>query len=640
MRPDKPSPTPPTSSGFFGHPRGLMTLFFTEMWERFSYYGMRGLLVLFMVDTIRGGLGFEDSAATAIYGIYTGAVYLVCLPGGWIADHLIGQQRSVWYGGIVIMLGHFTLALPAVFPGLPHVEIFYLGLMLIVAGTGLLKPNISAIVGQLYPDGGARRDAGFSVFYMGINLGATLGPLVCSYLGEKVDWHYGFGAAGVGMLLGLIQYKLTERHLGDAGKAPAGTGDPVRDIAVRRRGWKILWGGVLLFLLLCVLMGTGALPLSPSTLAKGLGVFIVVVAALFFLWILTVGHLTSQERKHVVVIGIFFLGAAMFWSGFEQAGSTLNLFADRYTDRSFMGHWFQASPEFVAEDFADPEGLRQQLQDESDAVSRFVWGTISTNGQTALGRDNPATQNAAATATLLAGEMNRVLASESLFDEARFSGRELSDSTRQVMALKGNSDIRARQNRSLLEDAYPGQLVRYADKPGNHPAGYYQSINPLFIILLAPFFASFWVKLARRNLEPSAPMKFALGFLQLGLGFAVMTLAAILVLREGEGGKVMPTWLLFTYLLHTTGELCLSPIGLSWVTKLAPPRYVGQMMGTWFMGAALGNLVGGLVAGLFDEESIEQMPARFAMITVTMLLAGLLFAVFAKSIRRLIGETR
>src|SRR5688572_2563212 len=197
---------------WFGHPRGMSTLFFTEMWERFSYYGMRAILVLFMTNAVAtGGMGLDDVTATAIYGLYTAAVYVVALPGGWVADRLPGLRRSVFWGGVVIAAGHFTLAIP-------NIVAFYGGLSLIVIGTGLLKPNISAIVGDLYPEGGARRDAGFSIYYMGINIGGMMGPLVCGYLGEVIDWHLGFGAAGVGMVLGLIQYSLGGRHLGTAGE--------------------------------------------------------------------------------------------------------------------------------------------------------------------------------------------------------------------------------------------------------------------------------------------------------------------------------------------------------------------------------------------------------------------------------------
>src|SRR6187402_1418424 len=245
-----------TDTRWFGHPRGLSTLFFTEMWERFSYYGMRALLVLFMTNAVAtGGMGLDDVTATAIYGLYTAAVYVVALPGGWIADHLLGLRRAVFWGGSVIAIGHFTLAIP-------HIIAFYVGLMLIVIGTGLLKPNISAIVGDLYPEGGARRDAGFSIYYMGINVGGFLGPLVCGYLGEGVDWHLGFGAAGVGMVLGLIQYSLGTRRLGAAGELRPEMAVPARRTAATRALVRTVEGIVGIGLIAVALQSIGAIRLS------------------------------------------------------------------------------------------------------------------------------------------------------------------------------------------------------------------------------------------------------------------------------------------------------------------------------------------------------------------------------------------
>ncbi|HEY7906462.1 MAG TPA: peptide MFS transporter, partial [Wenzhouxiangella sp.] len=235
---DLPGANPPTdhipnSTEFFGHPSGLHTLFFLELWERFSYYGMRAILVLFMVAAVdAGGLGLPDATATAIYGLYTAGVYLLALPGGWIADRLIGQQKAVWYGGIIIAAGHFALAVPMQ-------EMFFLGLVLVVVGTGLLKPNVSTIVGELYPEGGSRRDAGFSIFYMGINVGAFIGPLICGFLGETINWHYGFAAAGVGMVAGLIQYRLTQKNLGQAGAQPA-AGEGQGDQSAWRGVWTVI----------------------------------------------------------------------------------------------------------------------------------------------------------------------------------------------------------------------------------------------------------------------------------------------------------------------------------------------------------------------------------------------------------------
>ena len=493
------------SKTVLGHPRGLMTLFFTEMWERFSYYGMRALLVLFMVDAVqREGLGFDDQTATAIYGLSTGAVYLVALPGGWIADRLLGAQRAVWFGGIIIMLGHFVLAIPSL-------QAFFLGLVLVVAGTGLLKPNISAIVGELYAADDPRRDAGFTIFYMGINLGAAIGPLICGTLAQSdaFGWHYGFAAAGVGMLFGLIQYRLSSRHLGEAGKYPSRSDDPDRDAASARKGWMGVWVGVALLVGLLLAGFSGMLTIDPVALAQGATYLIVGVAIAYFGYLLLLGGLDAAEKKRVVVLIVLFLAAALFWAGFEQAGSSLNLFAERYTDR------FIASFEV--------------------------------------------------------------------------------------------------------------------------PASWFQSLNAIFIIILAPVYASMWVALARRSLNPSTPAKFALGLIIAGLGFLVMMGGAAVVVA---GNQALPTWLIFTYLLHTMGELALSPVGLSSFTRLAPRRFVGQMMGVWFLAASLGNLIAGQVAGGFGADAVDEMPGLYLQVVLWMVGPGILLLLVAKPLNRLTGEAR
>lgn len=488
---------------WFGHPRGLATLFMTEMFERFTYYGMRALLMLFMTaPALKGGLGIETGEAGAIYGLYTGAVYLFSLPGGWIADRLLGQQRAVWYGGILIALGNCVLAIPTL-------TAFYLGLLLIVLGVGLLKPNISVIVGQLYKnDAGARRDAGFSIFYMGINLGAFIAPLIAGTIGETLGYRWGFLSAGIAMAIGLAQFRLTAHHLDGAGALPA----PLSD-AQRRQGWQLV-SVVLVLIVLGFAAGLiGWLPLDVVRLAQYTGIAMVALAVFFFGYVLLFGGLDATEQKRVGVIAIFFALAALFWAGFEQAATTFNLFARDYTDRSLLGGWF-------------PESL--------------------------------------------------------------------------------------------------------------HPTSWYQSANPIFIIIFAPFFAWMWVALGRRNLDPSAPAKFGLALLLLGAGFGVMLLAAELIVKHG--GTVLPTWMLLTYLLHTFGELCLSPVGLSNVTRLAPQRYVGQMMGTWFLGAALGNLMAGLIGGHTGAGSVDDMPMQFFQ---QMLIGGGIgIAVLACSglIRRMMGQ--
>ncbi|MEK6806083.1 MAG: peptide MFS transporter [Pseudomonadota bacterium] len=480
-----------------GHPRGLATLFFTEMFERFTYYGMRALLILFMTaPALKGGLEIETAQAGAIYGLYTGAVYLFSLPGGWIADRLLGQQRAVWYGGILIAAGNFILTLP-------FTSTFYLGLLTIVLGVGLLKPNISVIVGQLYGnDTGARRDAGFSIFYMGINLGAFIAPLIAGTVGETLGYRWGFFCAGVAMAIGLVQYRMTGHYLGNAGALPAPSTP-----AEQARNWKFVWGALVLVLAVFGLGVGGLMPLNVVSLAQYTGGAMVALAIFFFGNILLFSDCTPAEKKRVGVIAVFFAAAAVFWGGFEQQASTFNLFTRDYIDRSLFGSFFES---------------------------------------------------------------------------------------------------------------------------GQHPTSWYQSANPILVILLSPFFAYFWVALGARNLDPSAPAKFGIGLLLLGVGFGVMVLAAELVISTG--GKVAPTWILMTFLLQTMGELCLSPIGLSNVTKLAPTRYVSQMMGTWFLGAALGNLAAGLIGGHVGAGAVSEMPGQFMNMLLIGCGAGVVMLAFSKII--------
>jgi POT family proton-dependent oligopeptide transporter len=463
--------------GIGGHPRGLSTLFFTEMWERFSYYGMRAILILFMVASPeKGGLGFDTARAAGIYGLYTGAVYFTAIPGGWIADRLLGLRRAVLVGGILIALGHYSMAIGTM-------PLFYAGLCLIVAGTGLLKPNISSIVGQLYEEGDARRDAGFSIFYMGINLGAFISPLVCGYLGQQIGWHWGFGAAGVGMTLGLLQYVIGGPRLGDAGVLrvkPAGAGALwariVAAIAVAGAVLYLLWD----YRNAIVLVGTAAL----------------------FAWLIRQAA-PGVERKRIGAIIVLFVFATLFWAAFEQAGSSLNLFADQRTRTTLLG-W----------DF---------------------------------------------------------------------------------------------------------------------PSSWFQSVQPFFIIVLAPVFAWVWVRLGKR--EPSSPAKFAYGLVFVGLGFLVVAAGAWLSERSG-GARVSPLWLIALYFLHTVGELSLSPVGLSTVTKLAPERIVGLMMGVWFLAISLGNFIGGGVAGYFGSFPLPQL---FGAVFLTTAVAAVVLAVLVKPIRGLMG---
>ena len=480
---------------FFGHPSGLSTLFFTEMWERFSFYGMRALLILFMTASpASGGLGFDAVQAGAVYGLYTSMVYMATLPGGWLADQVLGAQRAVMLGGVLIACGHFSMAVPSL-------GMFYLGLVLIVVGTGLLKGNVSVIVGRLYTHDDDRRDAGYSIFYMGINLGAFISPFVCGYLGQRVSWHAGFAAAGVGMLCGLAQFAYGRRHLGDAGLHPSDPGTP-RGLAVQKaRATRWTLGVTAVIVLAGLAAYQGVLPVTARQIADAAGVLLLATSIGFFGWVFLSGGWTASERGHLIVIAALFLGYAVFSAVFEQAGSTLNLFADRSTHNVVLGTPF--------------------------------------------------------------------------------------------------------------------------------PSSWYQAVNPIFVILFAPAFAAMWVWLAHRHREPGSPYKFGVSLLLVGAGFAVLVPPAI---TAQSGALVGPGWLTLTYLLHTWAELALSPVGLSAMSALAPPRIGGLVMGVWFLAVANGNYIGGRLAGLYESMPL---PSLFGAVGTSAVVCGVVMLLVARPLTRL-----
>lgn len=475
-----------------GHPRGLYLLFFTEMWERMSYYGMRGLLVLFLTDKV-GGWGWSTADALGLYGTYTGLVYLTPIAGGYIADNIIGQRKAVVFGGTLMMIGHLLLALPGE-------SIFYAGLGFLIAGNGFFKPNISTMVGGLYAPGDGRRDGAFTIFYMGINLGAVLGNFICGTLGEKIGWHWGFGAAGVGMLLGLITFLALSRGLlGQVGLSPEKTE------AERREAWKrVGMYTVAVAVAVGVFYGLKQIEaLVDSTLIRFIAAFAV------FAGIAVMGNnalnkgqskaeaeagaLTKQEKDRVISILIIAIFVVIFWMGFEQAGGLMNLYTDQKVDRGLFG-----------------------------------WEV---------------------------------------------------------------------------------------------PTTWFQNFNSAFIVLLAPVFASLWSRLAARGKDPNVAVKMALGLIFMGVGFLFMVGAS----RESATmGKAAAWWVIMAYLFHTIGELCLSPVGLSMVTKVAPARMVSAMMGVWFLANAAANKLSGVVGGY--SEQMGEFSVFLSLVAVGVVGGGLLWA--------------
>ena len=476
-----------TSNTFFGHPIGLRTLFLTEMWERMSYYGMRALLVLYMTGAVTGfnpGLGWSQVESQAIYGIYSGMVYFMVVPGGWIADNILGHQKAVLIGALIIALGHFTLAIPIE-------QTFFLGLIFVVLGTGLLKGNISTIVGQLYEGQDDKRDSGYTIFYMSINIGSTLGFLICSYLGEKIGWHWGFGAAGIGMAFGVIQY-IKHRHLlGDAGMHPNEMPDDKRKklttyLKVSLVGMFMVIGAGLF----------GFFTIDPRFFAEQFAYFLTIIAGLYFVYLFLFAGLNAAERKNLILLFLLFVGAAAFWSGFDQSAGSLNIFARDYTDLSILGYEI--------------------------------------------------------------------------------------------------------------------------------PVGWLQFANPVIVVLFAPIFAGIWAQLARKNLDPSLPIKFAIGLLFMALSFLIMIVAVNIALESSPVGM---QWLLLTYLFQTWGELALSPIGLSAFSRYGPKRYMGQMFGLWFLASAIGGVLAGLLGGEALDGGLETISPVFEfMIQYYLVIAVALIA--------------
>jgi len=477
-----------------GQPFGLATLFLTEMWERFTYYGIQAVLILFMVAAVsRGGLGLDDKTSSSIFGLFLGSTYLLGLLGGWIADRLLGAQRAVISGGILIAAGSALLALG-------NEAIFFMGLVVNAMGVGLLKPNVSAIVASLYPEGGARRDAGFSIFYMGINIGAALGSFFVPLAAAAFGWRVGFALPALFMALGVAQFLWTRRYLGAAGLQPAHE---------RRGSWTpvVVFLGAVAVVLILTLSGHVRLDAAVLVAAASWGYAVLAVA--YFVYLLFFAGLSREERRRALVMVALFLASVTFWAGYYQQGGSFNLFAERYTDRHVLG-----------------------------------W---------------------------------------------------------------------------------------------DMPAGVLQAVNPSFVIIFAGVFAALWIALGKRGRDLTASAKFGLALILLGLGFLVMYLAAQRVLA---GELVLPTWLVLTYFLHTCGELCISPVGLSTMSKLAPSRFVGQAMGVWFLSLALGGNLAGQLTGQYDASHLDSLPALFLRIFGYGVVAGAVMLLLTPFLKRMMVGVR
>lgn len=505
----------------FGHPVGLFVLFFTEMWERFSYYGMRALLVLYLVGEINSdnpGLGWSSEEAGGLYGWYTMLVYITPVFGGIIADKLLGFRRAITIGAILMSLGHFALA----FEPMPA---FYLGLALLIIGNGFFKPNISSIVGQLYPEGSTKKDSGYTIFYQGINVGAFLGSVLCGYLAETMGWHYGFGLAGIFMVIGMIQFQLSQKMFGRIGLSPKQImEDHIDESSVEEE----------------------VIDLLEDTKEDDVDE----------LSELNKANQSKIENQRLIVVGVLAFFSIFFWAAFEQAGSSMNIFASEYTDRGLQG-----DGAFV---FKIVSSIISLLP-----VAILTWLFLGTLKK--LGKDYAAAMAFMGLSVLILLGITSYM----IYDQFKLDNAEV-------------------------------------------PATWFQSLNALFIFTLAPLFSWVWSVLAKTKLNPNGPQKFAIGLVLLGLGFIPMVYGSAGIIGDDAASveKVSMIFLVLAYLLHTMGELSLSPVGLSYVSKLSPARLVGVMFGIWFFASAMGNKLAGSFSPYMEKIAAESTMSDFFKILV------------------------
>lgn len=491
--------TSQNKQNFLEHPKPLLSLSIIELWERFAFYGTRSLLVLFMVATIgKGGLEIDAEEASAIYGIFAGCLYLAALPGGWLTDNYLGQKRAILLGLIIISLGYISIAL-SIF----YTFMFFIGLIFIVIGTGLFKTSVSVTVGMLYKKDDARLDSGFTIFYMTINIGAFMAPLICGFIQANWGYYLGFGVSGLGILISLIVfYSKTLKDLNELSEE-AILQKCDRSFQKNKKIIPVFIIGLLFIIGFAFLIFKGVVDFDPVSFSKKMLFIVLLCVSLYFIYLFTT-HI--KERKKLTILAIFFFSAVFFWAAFEQKPTAYNLFAQDFTERNI-----------------------------------FNWKI---------------------------------------------------------------------------------------------PTNWFQSFNPLFVIILAPVISLIWIKLANKKIFISSIFKFGLGIFFAGIGFMFMKFASLMLISN-NGLPISPIWIITSIFFLTLGELCISPIGLSVMTKIAPNAIKNQIMGFWFVAGALGNLIGGLIGGNVNIENIEKLPNIFEECMWVLLIVAFLLFIFKKPIEKI-----
>ena len=578
----------------FGHQPGLFLLFFTEMWERFSYYGMRALLVLFLVSQIAdGGWGWSRKDALSLYALYTGLVYLTPIIGGIIADKLLGYRNAVVLGAFLMTLGHGSMALDTP-------TTFYAGLILLMVGNGFFKPNISSIVGQLYANHAEKKDAAYTIFYMGINSGAFLGILLCGYIGEKVGWGYGFGLAGIFMALGMVMFYLGQSLLGEVGKREKNinaTGSTRESNELKDESAKVV-------------------------------------------------------RDRLIVIGILSFFTIFFWMAFEQAGGSMTIFAKDYTGRILSGtaatifFWSNTALTVVPlaiVTFVLVKLIRKTyghipLSNITIAISFVLIWAIAL---WMLGKEFKMKAYVVAFDVPVASDAKDVENKEPTmkhfertiqYDQPLTVGQKLFLIDREAKEGDGKLKVIREEQAQQFEVEFNATVISEKQNETEIPASWFGILNSFFIISCAPLLSRVW----ESRLNPSAPFKFGLGLVSLGLGFGVLALGSMGIGNEAKTATVSIWWLIAAYFLHTLGELCVSPVGLSYVSKLAPLRLVGLMFGVWFCATAIANYLAGWTGSYIDPISEKYGLAFFFMIyTLIPILSGVIIWLITPKIKKM-----
>lgn len=565
-----------------GHPSALFTLFFTEMWERFSYYGMRAILVLFLTSAIiDGGWAWSRAEALSLYGTYTSLVYLTPILGGFLADKYMGYRNAVALGALIMTLGHASMAFETP-------TTLYIGIACLIIGNGFFKPNITSIISNIYADHPEKKDGAYTIFYMGVNAGAFLGIMLCGYLGEKVGWGYGFGLAGIFMFFGMLQFWFGQGIFGEIGKKP----DPQTSEAVQLQAGerlnpfttldKILIGIAAVLGISWVINdpvstigGSGFFNFTIGSLDGASAVILTGVILFFILLVMRIRRYDSITKDRMIAVAVFAFFTVFFWAAFEQAGGSMTIFASDYTDRSLEGSWAMGFKIFNTLLTIIPLGI----------ITYVLW---------------------------------------SLFQQT-FKNFALSN------IILGSSFV-------MIWGVVLWMVQREFSQTNTEvTASWFSILNSFFIITCAPFFSRWW----ESKYNPSAAIKYALGLILLGIGFGALAFGALSIPQGATAAAVSMVWLVIAYFFHTMGELCLSPVGLSYVSKLVPARMIAFMFGIWYLAIAIGNKTAGKLGGMIDQITSQYSLTTFFLIfTLIPIGAGLILVVFNPIIKKLMHGIR